>query len=175
MSTPYIGEIRLFGGNFAPVGWHFCDGAPMSISENDTLFNLIGTTYGGDGQTTFNLPDLQGRVPVHQGTGPGLPAFTLGEVAGTEEVTLTVNQIPVHTHQLLGSTDPATSSSVQNNVPASLSAAGTASAYGNDPPPHAIDPSSVAPVGGNQPHTNVAPVLCVSFIISLYGIYPPST
>src|SRR5215218_855849 len=117
MSSPYIGEIRMFGGNFAPVGWAFCDGSLISISENDVLFNLIGTTYGGDGQSTFALPNLQSRVPMHAGTFGGL-TFQLGEQAGVESVTLTVQQIPTHTHSLLGSDTPAVSQLPGGNDPA---------------------------------------------------------
>src|SRR5258707_12884352 len=109
MSQPYVGEIRMFGGNFAPAGWAFCNGQLIPISENDTLFTLIGTTYGGDGQETFGLPDLQGRIPLHAGLGPGLSqTYQLGEQGGTESVTLSVNQLPSHTHTLIGSSDIAT-------------------------------------------------------------------
>src|SRR5438552_9926027 len=108
MSQPYVGEIRMFGGNFAPAGWAFCQGQIIPISQNDTLFNLIGTTYGGDGQETFGLPDLQGRVPVHNGTGPGLSTYVIGEKSGVESVTLTTNQIPIHSHVPLANSTGAT-------------------------------------------------------------------
>ena len=173
MAQPYVGEIRMFAGNFAPAGWSFCDGSPLPISENETLFQLIGTTYGGDGESTFNLPDLRGRVPIHQGNGPG-QSFIVGEAGGVEEVTLTTNQIPVHSHALLASIDLATSNNVQNNLAASI-APGVISAYGTDPPTGAIDPTSISPVGGSQPHTNFQPYLCISYIISLFGIFPSPT
>jgi microcystin-dependent protein len=167
MSNPYVGEIRLFGGNFAPAGWAFCNGALLAISENDVLFTLIGTTYGGDGQTTFALPDLQGRVPVHVGGG-----LVQGEQGGVETVTLNTNTIPVHSHPMLGSTDLGTASTVQNNVPASLTPAGTASAYGQLPPFGALDPSSIGVAGGSQPHENMQPYLALNYILSLFGRFP---
>ena len=171
MSDPYVGEIRMFGGSFPPNGWAFCDGQLIPISENDVLFQLIGTTYGGDGQENFALPDLRSRVPIHNGTNAG-STFTIGEAGGVEEVTLTTQQMPAHTHQMLGSTSQATSSSPANNVPAALPAATNQSAYGTDPPPGALDPSSVTPVGGSQQHTNIQPYLAISFIISLFGVFP---
>jgi microcystin-dependent protein len=174
MSDPYVGEIRMFGGNFAPAGWAFCNGAPMPISENETLFQVIGTTYGGDGQETFNLPDLQSRIPVHQGSGAGT-TWTIGQSGGEESVTLNTNQIPIHTHQAFGSTDPATTTQVQNSVPASVTAAGTVNAYGVLSPFTPLDPSTLAPVGGSQPHENLQPYLCISFIISLFGFFPSPT
>ncbi|HEV7886789.1 MAG TPA: tail fiber protein [Acidimicrobiales bacterium] len=175
MANPYVGEIRMFGGNFAPAGWHFCDGALLAISENSPLFTLLGTTYGGDGQSTFGLPNLQSRVPIHQGTGADGITYQIGQMAGVESVTLTTQQIPVHTHVLVGSTDPASSNNVQNNVAASLTAAGTASAYTTGNPSSPLDPSSVAVTGGSQPHENLAPYLVVNFIISLFGVFPSQT
>ena len=177
MAQPYIGEIRLFAGNFAPAGWAFCAGQSMPISENDALFTLIGTTYGGDGQETFRLPDLRGRVPIHRGTGPGLslPHPFNGEEAGVEEVTLSTQQIPSHTHALLATTNVATTNQVSNAIPASLAAAGTQSAYGVDAPFGALSADTVGPVGGSQPHTNMSPYLVINYIISLFGIYPSST
>ena len=169
MGQPYVGEIRMFGGNFAPLGWAFCNGAQMSISENEILFQLIGTTYGGDGMNYFNLPDLQGRSPMHQTSG-----FTIGQKGGEESVTLTSQQAPVHSHAALGSEGPGSSASTQGNVLASLPA-GTTFAYGNVAPYHALDPSSIGPVGGSQPHENRQPFLAVSFIISLFGVYPTPT
>jgi microcystin-dependent protein len=173
VSTPYIGEIRMFGGNFAPAGWAFCDGSPMPISENDALFTLIGTTYGGDGETTFNLPNLGGRIPVCAGTNPGTgTTYTYGEMAGSESVTLTTQQMPLHTHSAFGSVDPATSNSPQNTIPASLPVAAGQTPYGADPPPAGLLAASIAPAGGSQPHDNMQPYLVVSFIISLFGIFP---
>ncbi|HMJ42408.1 MAG TPA: tail fiber protein [Pseudolabrys sp.] len=155
----------MFGGNFAPAGWQFCDGSLLAISENETLFNLIGTTYGGDGQSTFAVPDLRGRLPVHQGSG-----FILAETGGTEEVTLTVNQIPAHSHPLLGSKNNGSQPGPSNNVLASSTLMQLYALENADAPMAA---SSVSVVGGSQPHTNFQPYLCVTFIISLFGIFPP--
>jgi microcystin-dependent protein len=173
VSQPFIGEIRMFGGNFAPAGWAFCDGSLLPIAENDALFALIGTTYGGDGQETFGLPNLGGRIPVCAGTNPASgTAYTYGEMAGTESVTLNSQQMPLHTHAAFGSVDPGTSNSPQNTVPASLTVASGQVPYGTDPPPTGLQPSSIAPAGGSQPHDNTQPFLVVSFIISLFGIFP---
>ena len=167
MSQPYVGEIRMFGGNFPPNGWAFCQGQSMQISDNDTLFNLIGTTYGGDGQETFNLPNLGGRLPLHVGAG-----YQIGQMGGVPSVTLSVQQTPSHGHPLVGSTAPASGTNPQNSVFAHLPDAGVQTAYGTTAPFGAIDPSSVAPMGGSQPHDNMQPYCAVSFIIALYGIYP---
>jgi microcystin-dependent protein len=166
MAQPYVGEIRMFGGNFAPAGWMFCEGQLLPISENETLFQLIGTTYGGDGQSTFALPDLRGRIPIHQGNG-----FILAETGGVEEVTLTTAQIPTHSHPFLASQDNATANASQSNVLASTTGAAV-SAYGTDTPIISLVASTIGPVGGSQPHTNFQPYLCVNFIISLFGIFP---
>jgi microcystin-dependent protein len=168
MGQPYVGEIRLFAGNFAPAGWGFCDGSLQSISENETLFQLIGTTYGGDGQETFALPDLRSRVPVHMGTFGGT-TYVIGQSGGVEQVTLTQQQIPVHSHPA-GCTDAAGNSSTPNgSIPAVNT---TALAYGAIPPQVAMNPAIIGNAGGNQPHTNIQPFLCVSFIISFFGIFP---
>ena len=172
MSSPFIGEIRMFGGSFAPAGWAFCDGRLLPISEYDALFALIGTTYGGDGQETFALPNLGGRIPVGAGTGTTGTTYTYGEMAGTESVTLTTQQIPIHTHVAFGSVDPATSNSPQANIPASLPVAAGQLPYGTDPPPAPLSASSISPAGGSQPHENCQPFLVISFIISLSGIFP---
>jgi microcystin-dependent protein len=167
MAQPYVGEIRMFAGNFAPAGWMFCEGQLLPISENETLFNLIGTTYGGDGQSTFALPDLRGRLPLHQGNG-----FTLAETGGAEEVTLTVSQIPSHTHPFLASTATATGSAPQNNVNDQntvIQVYTVGSASDN------FNPGAIGPAGGSQPHNNFQPYLCVDFIISLFGIFPSQT
>jgi microcystin-dependent protein len=164
MAQPYVGEIRMFGGNFAPAGWAFCQGQPLPISENETLFQLIGTTYGGDGESTFNLPDLRGRLPVHQGNG-----FILAQTGGAEQVTLTVNQIPSHTHPLVASSDQANTINPGGNV---IGTPLTATPFYADAPNTNLAPQSIAPVGGSQPHTNFQPYLCVDFIISLFGIFP---
>jgi len=170
MSTPYVGEIRMFGGNFAPVGWAFCDGALLPISENEVLFQLIGTTYGGDGQNTFAVPDLRGRFPVHLGGG-----HVIGEAYGVETVTLTTNQIPSHRHVAQASSGAGGSSSPSGNVWASCSntaisqfAPGTSTAVN-------MNGAMAGIAGGNQPHENVPPFTCISFIISLFGIFPSQT
>lgn len=167
MAQPYVGEIRMFAGNFAPAGWMFCDGSLLPISENETLFQLIGTTYGGDGESTFALPDLRGRLPVHQGNG-----FILAETGGVEEVTLTVNQIPNHTHPMLASTNVSQDTSPSGKV---LGQSGSALLYIQDTTDSNMSPQAVTSVGGSQPHTNFQPYLCVSFIISLFGIFPSPT
>ncbi|WP_375459903.1 phage tail protein [uncultured Enterovirga sp.] len=164
MAQPYIGEIRMFAGNFAPAGWEFCEGQLLPISENETLFQLIGTTYGGDGESTFALPDLRGRLPLHFGNG-----FNLAETGGAEEVTLTVQQMPAHTHPLLGSGAAAGSQTPGGQV----LAAAQAQTYFNIPDsPANMAAASISPVGGSQPHTNFQPYLCVDFIISMSGIFP---
>ncbi len=169
MAQPYVGEIRMFGGNFNPAGWMFCDGALLPISEFETLFNLIGTTYGGDGQSTFALPDLRGRIPIHQGNG-----FTLAENGGVETVTLNVQQIPSHTHTMLGSSGTASSNSPSGNVFSRITIAATF-AYGTDDPTGPINPLSGGNTGGSQPHNNFQPYLGINFIISLFGIFPSPT
>jgi len=172
MSQPFVGEIRMFGGNFAPAGWMFCEGQLLPISENEVLFQLLGTTYGGDGQSTFALPDLRGRVPIHRGQNPGTGSvFTQGETGGVEAVTLNVSQIPAHSHPMLATNDAATTTSPGNNVLAAGTVATTAG-YGTDAPFTTLAAGAVSPVGGSQPHENFQPYLCVSFIISLFGIFP---
>lgn len=167
MAQPYVGEIRMFAGNFAPAGWMFCEGQLLPISENETLFQLIGTTYGGDGESTFALPDLRGRIPLHQGNG-----FILAETGGAEEITLTVQQIPAHSHPLLATMTVANDQTPSQNV---LAQTGTFDGYQSSPPTANMAPQSIGPVGGSQPHTNFQPYLCVDFIISLFGIFPSPT
>ena len=157
----------MFAGNFPPAGWMFCSGQLLPISENDTLFNLIGTTYGGDGQETFALPNLQSRVPMHAGTNAG-QTFSLADAAGVESVTLTIQQIPVHTHALLGSTTIANTQTPGGNV----AAAGSGQIYTSGELPVQMSNQSISPVGGSQPHENMQPYLCINFIISLFGIFP---
>lgn len=159
----------MFGGSFAPAGWAFCNGALMPISENDALFTLIGTTYGGDGQETFGLPDLQGRLPIHAGTGSSGTTYQLGEKAGVESVTLTVNQIPIHSHPMLASGDAANTLNPGGNV---LGTPLTATPFFATAPNLDLTAQAISPVGGSQPHENLQPYLCVSFIISLFGIFP---
>jgi len=169
MSGPYIGEIRIFAGSFAPAGWAFCNGALMPISENDALFTLIGTTYGGDGQTTFGLPDLQGRAPIHQGTGSFGTTYQIGEKAGTEQVTLTTNQIPQHNHQLLVSQDQGSVTAPANDI---LGSNPTVQLYRPGVGTQPFDPSAMTPVGGSQPHENMQPFIVMNYIISLFGLFP---
>lgn len=166
MSDTFVGEIRMFAGNFAPSGWALCEGQLLPISENDTLFTLLGTTYGGDGEETFALPDLRGRLPLHSGNG-----FVLGETGGVEAVTLTVQQLPVHGHPMLASADVAARRLGSNSV----LGRGVADTYASEWTPELLSPQSVSPVGGNQPHDNMHPFLCINFIISLYGIFPQPT
>jgi len=173
MSQPYIGEIRMFAGNFAPNGWLFCEGQILPIWDYETLFQLIGTTYGGDGESTFALPDLRGRVPIHTGTASYGTNFTLAETGGVEEVTLNVNQIPTHSHSLLAATDLADTASPAN---AQLGTTPPGSKmYSSATPTTALNTAAVTPVGGSQPHTNFQPYLCINFIISLFGIFPTQT
>ncbi len=170
MPEPYIGEIRMFAGNFAPVGWEFCNGQPIPISENETLFQLIGTTYGGDGEETFNLPNLQSRLPIHFGDGPSTSPRTIGEMGGTESVTLTVQQIPQHRHPLLVSQSTGQGSAPANNV---LAAGSNVSVYRPATIPNQpMNAASVTPVGASQPHENQQPYLVISYIISMFGIFP---
>jgi microcystin-dependent protein len=157
------------GWSFAPVGWAFCNGATLPISENETLFQLIGTTYGGDGQETFQVPDLQGRVPIHQGNG-----FVVGETGGTESVTLSTNQIPTHSHPMLASSNTGTLPDPGNNVLARTNTPGVFM-YIADAPDVQLANTSVNPVGGSQPHDNMAPFQVITYIISLFGIFPSQT
>lgn len=175
MGQPYVGEIRIFAGNFPPLGWAMCDGQLLAISENDTLFNLIGTTYGGDGQETFGVPDLRGRVPTHQGSKNG-QTYIIGEMAGVESVTLTTQQMPQHTHALFAASTPGAVSTPSAQT--MLSDQGPTGTALNGYQPYAatnqiaLTAASTSPVGGNQPHDNMQPYLGVNFIISLYGIFP---
>jgi microcystin-dependent protein len=174
MSEPYVGEIRLYPyPRGAPQGWHNCDGSLLAISEYEVLFTLLGTAYGGDGMTSFALPDLRGRVPIHQGTGPGLSTYILGEVSGSETVTLSINQMPRHIHMVMASTQAASTSSPSNVL--------LAAAFPNDgfyastvtgATSANLIASAVGPDGNNQPHENCAPTLTLNYCIALYGIYP---
>lgn len=171
MAQPYIGEIRMFGGNFAPAGWMFCEGQLLPISENDTLFTLIGTTYGGDGQETFALPDLRGRVPVHMGSN-GQSSYTQGETGGVETVTLTKGQMPAHSHAFITYNATSNTPNPGNNL---LGLSTRIQMYYGDNPNVAMNANSLGQAGGNQPHENFMPYLCVNFIISLFGIFPTPT
>jgi microcystin-dependent protein len=167
MAQPYVGEVRMFAGNFAPAGWMLCDGTLLPIAENETLFNLIGTTYGGDGQSTFKLPDLRGRLPIHQGNG-----FVLAESGGAEEITLTINQIPAHSHPWLASTNSGSQSNPGGNV---TGASPSVKVYIDDVPVANLNPGVLTNFGGSQPHSNIQPYLCINFIISMFGIFPSPT
>jgi len=171
MPEPYIGEIRMFAGNFAPNGWMFCEGQTLPISENDALFTLIGTTYGGDGQETFNLPNLASRVPIHMGTGPDGTTYTLGEMAGTEQETLTTQQIPSHTHPWMASQANANNTEPIGGVPGITQGDFYTTSFTASP----MAAQLITPAGGSQPHENTQPFLCINFIISLFGVFPTQT
>jgi microcystin-dependent protein len=173
MSNPFVAEIRIFAGNFAPTGWASCNGQILPISQNTALFSLIGTFYGGNGKSTFALPDLQGRAPMHHGQGQGLSQRFIGESAGSEFVTLLQSEIPAHTHQLRASTGPAGATDPSNAVWA-------ASSEGRTPPPlygttqnTNMAPNALAIAGGSLPHNNMHPYLTLTFIIALQGVFPP--
>ena len=173
MGTPFIGEIRMFGGNFAPVGWAFCAGQSLRIAQNDALYSLIGTTYGGDGLTTFKLPDLQGRVPLHQGTNPATgTSYPLGQQAGTEQVTLTLAETPIHTHAASAQSANGTQAGPGNGVWATELDSNLKPFSVNQTPSGAMNPACLGTTGGSQPHDNVMPFLAINFIIALEGIYP---
>ena len=177
MSTPFIGNVKIWAGNFAPLGYAFCNGQLLSIAQNNALFALIGTTYGGDGQSTFALPDMRSRLAVGQGQGSGLSPYVLGQQAGVENVTLTSAQMPGHTHALQASTATATTDSPSNNVLAAPAPGGGTVPYGfyftgAAPPTRPLAATAVGQAGGNQPHSNIMPVLALSYIIALEGIFP---
>ena len=173
MAQPYVGEIRMFAGNFPPNGWMFCEGAQLPISENEVLFQLLGTTYGGDGQETFNLPNLASRVPIHMGTGPDGTTYQIGEMAGTESVTLTTQQIPNHTHPWLANTSTGTDLSPNGRV--TDQTAGAIQLYIEEAPDSNMAANAIGGAGGSQPHENCQPFLCINFIISLFGVFPSPT
>jgi len=175
MAQPYVGEIRMFAGNFAPAGWMLCDGQLLPISEYDTLFIVLGTTYGGDGQETFALPDLRGRLPIHMGTASSGTTYQIGESGGVETVTLTTQQIPIHTHAHLCSSGGGTTSSDPANSVASTTDLSQYSTAGSDGTQMGTPAMSSDATGGSQPHENLAPFLCVNFIISLFGLFPSPT
>jgi microcystin-dependent protein len=175
MSEPFIGEIRMFGGSFAPAGWAFCSGQLMPIAENDALFVLLGTTYGGDGQTTFGLPDLQGRVPIHQGTSSTSGTnYVLGQKGGVEAVTLTTNNMAAHIHPMIATTSAAQLAPGNATMATATSVQGGIRTYSQNAANTTLNPASISAAGGGQPHDNMQQTLCVSFIISLFGIYPHS-
>lgn len=169
MSEPFVGEIRMFAGNFAPRGWAFCDGQLLAVSQNDALFSLLGTIYGGDGRTTFGLPDMRGRIPIHAGSGPGLSPRRLGARGGAENVTLSTNQLPSHTHTVKGTSDAADSSDPVTRLPAQATGINI---FASSAPSINMSGTAVPNVGGSRSHSNLMPFLCVNFIIALFGIYP---
>jgi microcystin-dependent protein len=170
MAEPYLGEIRMFAGNFAPAGWALCNGQLLSIAENTALFSIVGTFYGGNGVNTFGLPDLRSRVAIHQGQGAGLSPYVVGQSSGVENVTLNVNQIPAHSHTVNASASKATQPSPIGHYPAT-DAAGVTAEYGVSPT-GVMNAGMISPTGSGQPFTNIQPYLCVTFIIALEGIYP---
>ncbi|MEM9059364.1 MAG: tail fiber protein [Pseudomonadota bacterium] len=169
MSEPFVGEIRMFGGNFAPRGWALCQGQLLPVSQNDALFSLLGTIYGGDGRTTFALPDMRGRIPIHRGRGPGLSDRRLGSKGGAESVTLTTNELPAHGHTFNAVSALATSTAVQKDR--TFAKAGQ-QLYVEDEDRVGMTSGSITPTGGGQPHSNMMPTQCVNYIIALFGIYP---
>ena len=177
MSNPYVGEIRIFAGNFAPVGWAFCDGSILAITSNETLFNLIGTTYGGDGQNTFALPDLRSRVPIHMGTDSFGTSYVIGQSGGVEQVTLTTSQIPAHSHVPLAALSSANGggNNPVNSPANSVWSGWTGGQFSNTAPNVAMAPAAIGFSGGSQPHDNMVPFLAINFIISLYGVFPSQT
>lgn len=171
MSEPFIGEIKMFAGNFAIRGWALCDGQLLTVSQNEALFSLLGTTYGGDGRTTFGLPDMRGRIPIHAGNGPGLTPRSIGAKFGTEHETVTANQLPNHTHTLQANTQAGAQGDAAGGTPSQS----TVGVYLQSPNPASIRPlkdASIAQVGGGQQHDNMMPYLCINFIIALTGIFP---
>lgn len=171
MATPFIGQITLFAGNFPPRNWAFCNGQLLSIAQNTALFSILGTTYGGNGQTTFGLPDLRGRVPIHPGQGPGLSSYQLGQQSGTENVTLLTNQLPAHTHAVNAVANGGNQASPTGNLPA-IESTGTSLDYSNAAATGQMSPGMIATTGGNQPVPVVQPYQCINFIIALQGIFP---
>jgi microcystin-dependent protein len=169
MSEPFVGEVRMFAGNFAPRGWAFCDGQLLAVSQNDALFSLLGTIYGGDGRTTFGLPDMRGRIPLHQGHGPGLSERRLGSKGGAENETLTTNQLASHTHGFNANTAAATSGNATGRVLATVTGYNV---YREEAQNTNMASGAIVNTGGSQPHTNLMPTICVHFIIALVGIYP---
>jgi len=171
MSDPFIGEIKMFAGNFAPRSWALCDGQLVAVTQNEALFSLLGTIYGGDGRTTFGLPDMRGRIPLHQGQGPGLSNRRIGEKFGTENETLTTQQLPAHNHQFQASTNPADSGYPAANVVADTDTTLTyrKSIFDPDTP---FPANTISNSGSSQPHSNIMPFQCINFIIALFGVYP---
>jgi microcystin-dependent protein len=171
MAEPFIGEIKVFAGNFAPADWAFCDGRLISIAQNSALFSLLGTTYGGDGVQTFALPNLQGRALIHQGQGPGLSTYTGGQTGGAQAITLTQAQLPSHTHSMVGTTAGATAPDPGPSVAMAATPTGEP-IYGSATGPVNLSPQAVTAAGADQPHENRQPFLAISYIIALFGVFP---
>jgi microcystin-dependent protein len=171
MSSPFVGQIKMFGGNFAPRGYALCDGQLLPINQNQALFSLLGTIYGGDGRTTFALPDLRGRIPMQPGTGPGLSNRSLGERSGVEDVTLTAQQLPTHNHAANAVAPAGNSNDAASNFWADDAGASSAT-YSSGPATTAMNAGAIGNAGGGQSHTNVQPFQCVNFIIALQGVFP---
>ncbi len=169
MSEPFVGQLKMFAGNFAPRGWSFCDGQLLSVAQNDALFSLLGTTYGGDGRTTFGLPDMRGRIPIHVGTGPGLSPRALGSKGGTETEDISEGQLPSHTHPMHGSTESGTDPNPEGNALATSVVVTPYFALGETDDMAA---SAIAATGGGGTHTNIAPYLAINYIIALFGVFP---
>ncbi len=169
MAEPFIGEIKMFAGTFAPRNYAFCNGQLLPIAQNTALFSLLGTTYGGNGQTNFALPDLRSRAPIHQHQGPGLTPHAIGESLGQEAVTLNATQLPSHSHRQQASTSPASAAFGPSAAPA---ASATTNFYGGGAPTVLLAAAAVGDSGGNQPHDNMAPFQVLNFIIALQGIFP---
>lgn len=174
MSEPFVGEIKMFAGNFAPRGWALCDGQILAVSQNDALFSLFGTIYGGDGRSTFGLPDMRGRFPIHAGSGPGLSTRKLGAKGGAEQVAVSANQIPAHSHRMRCTTEAGNQRSPEGAIPAT-EAAGVTNVYSDAEPDATMGLSEPTATGGGQAHANLMPFLCVHFIVALFGVYPSRT
>ena len=173
MADPFVAEIRIFPFNFAPKGWAWCNGQLMPISQNTALLSLLGTTYGGDGKSTFALPDMQGNAPIHAGQGPGLSLYDLGQMGGSETVTLLESEIPAHSHGLIGLGAPANRTNPAGNTPARTSAGNVYIPGSPAPPLAAMSNQALSPAGGDQPHNNMMPYLTFYFNIALQGVFPP--
>lgn len=170
--TPYLGQIMIFGGNFAIRGWALCNGQIMAISTNAALFSILGTTYGGNGQSTFALPDLRGRVPLHQGQGPGTSLYTLGEIAGTETVTLLANQMPTHTHLVNADGQGGGKTTPQGNLPGAVGTTVAEKLYSGNAGNTTMNPAMIQNAGGSQPLPILQPYLCMTFLVALTGVFP---
>jgi microcystin-dependent protein len=175
MADPFVAEIRIFGFNFAPKGWAFCDGQILPLSQNTALFSLLGTTYGGDGKSTFALPNMQGNAPMHPGQGPALSLHDLGETGGSETVTLLQSEIPAHSHTMGAGSDVADNNNPANTIAAPPIGRGNNLYVTTNAPLVGMNPGALTPAGGAQPHNNLQPYLTLNFCIALQGVFPPRT